>query len=155
MIEPKPGSPPVCATMYLNLGACVTRRPNPYPPPASCGPGRHNCCISRNEERLIGATSGPSCGGHADTKTLTYLLRSLMDVSIPPIEPPAPFGSCRSSFHVSSSQRYPCASRSGGTVDGSSVVDVMPSGFRILRVTYCSYERPDTFDTTRPRIMNP
>ena len=55
--------------------------------------------------------------------------------NLPPMAPKDPCGSAGSSFHCSSSQRYPLAIRFGATFDGWSVVDVIPSGLRTLSVT--------------------
>ena len=51
------------------------------------------------------------------------------------IDPNDPFDSSGSSFQRPSSHRYPCARRLAGTAEGSSVVDVMPSGRRMFAVT--------------------
>ena len=69
------------------------------------GVGRHTCCISRSDARRMGAVSGPSRGGHAERNAPTYRLKSLTDVSMPPIGPNDPFASSGSFFHCSSSQR--------------------------------------------------
>ena len=53
-------------------------------------------------ENLIKAQSGREALDHLLKTDIAVVL---MDVSMPPIDPPAPCGSCRSSFQRSSSQR--------------------------------------------------
>src|SRR5258707_12789165 len=127
------------------------RRPKPYPPELSwtpppdgsrttdAGAGRDTCCISRRDDRLIGAVSGPSCGGHAERKTPTQRLKSRTDVSIPPIDPNEPLASRGSAFQTLSSQRYPRARRVEGTIAASSVGVVMLSGVRWFSVLKSAY----------------